>query len=135
MVYFAFIRRETPSISFFFARLGVFIECSDGHHPQVGLFFPRDCGAFRPVLTSLFPLICHSFISHHLEMTSREYRDIDVRSNELETSLSSSCESSDKDFEVVVSKPSSSSKPHSSSKPFSSSSSIPFHALSESCFL
>lgn len=135
MVNFAFIRQETPSISFFFARLGVFLEFSGGHRPQVGLFLPLDCGAFRPVLTSLFPLILRSFISRHLEMTVIKYRDTDVRFSELETDLSSSSESSDKDFEVVMPKPSSSSKLHSSSKPSSSSSSIPFHALSKSCFL
>lgn len=135
MVDFAFIRQETPSISFFFARLGVFLEFSGGHRPQVGLFLPLDCGAFRPVLTSLFPLILRSFISRHLEMTVIKYRDTDVRFSELETDLSSSSESSDKDFEVVMPKPSSSSKLHSSSKPSSSSSSIPFHALSKSCFL
>ena len=44
-------------------------------------------------------------------MTAIEYRDSDVRSSELETGLSSSGESSDKDFEFVVSKPPSSSKP------------------------
>ena len=62
-------------------------------------------------------------------MTAIEYRDIDVRSSELETGLSSSNESTDKDFEIVV------LKPLSSSKPSSSLSSIPFHALSESCSL
>ena len=68
-------------------------------------------------------------------MTAIEYRDIDVRSSELEIGLLSSEESSDKDFKVMMSKPSSSSKPHSSSKPASSSSSILFHALLESCSL
>ena len=62
-------------------------------------------------------------------MTVIEYRDTNVRSSELETGLSSSSEFMDKDFEIVVSKPS------SSSKPCFSSSSIPFHALSESCSL
>ena len=80
-------------------------------------------------MTSLFPLIRRSLIVHHLEMTAIEYRDTDVRSNELETRLSSSGESSDKDFEIVMSKPS------LSLKPSSSSSSILFHTLSESCFL
>ena len=47
--------------------------------------------------------------------------------------LSSSGESSDKDFEIVMSKPSLSSKSSSSSKIHFSS--IPFHALSESCLL
>ena len=68
MVYFAFIRQKAPSISFFFARLEAFLEFSGGHRPQVGLLLPRDCGAFRPVLTTLYPLIRHSLIAHHLEM-------------------------------------------------------------------
>ena len=55
--------------------------------------------------------------------TTIEYRDIEVRSSELETDLPSSNESVDKDFEIVVSKPS------------SSLSSIPFHVLFKSCFL
>ena len=80
-------------------------------------------------------MIRRSLIAHHLKMTAIEYRDIDVRSSELEIGMLLSDESSDKDFKVMMSKPSSSSKPHSSSKPSSSSSSIPFHALSESCFL
>ena len=88
---------------------------------------------FRPVLVSLFPLLCRFLIAHHLEMTAMEYRDSDVRYSELETGLSSSGESFDKDFEIVVSKPLLSSKPSSSSKvPLSS---IPFHAPSESCLL
>ena len=121
MVDFAFIRREAPSISFFFARLGAFLESSSRHHPQLGLFLPQDCGAFRPVLNTLYPLIRHSLITNYLGMTVVEYRDTDVRSSELDIGLSSTSESMDKDFEIVVLKPS------------SSSSSIPFHALSESC--
>ena len=111
MVDFAFIRQETPSISFFFAILGVFLEHSGGQHPQVGLFLPRSCAAFRLVLLTLYPLICHSLISYHLEMTTIENKDTEFRSSELETGLSSSNKSVDKDIEIVVSKPSSSSKP------------------------
>uniref|UniRef100_A0A7N2RB25 Pentatricopeptide repeat-containing protein n=1 Tax=Quercus lobata TaxID=97700 RepID=A0A7N2RB25_QUELO len=125
--------KEAPSVSFFFARLGVFLESSGGRHPQVGLFVPQNCGAFRPILIGLYPLLRHSLIAHHLKMTAIEYRDSDIRSNELETGLSSSSESSDKDSEIVMPKPSSSSKPSFSSK--IPSSSIPFHALSESCLL
>ena len=133
MVDFDFIRKETPSISFFFSRLVVFLKSSSGHRPQVGLFVPRNCGAFKPVLIGLYPLLRRSLVAHHLEMTTIEYRDSDVKSSKLKTSLSSSGESSDKDFEIVVSKPSSSSKPFSSSK--IPSSSIPFLALSKSCLL
>ena len=57
MVDFASIKKETPSVSFFFARLGVFLESFSGRRPHVGLFIPRDCGAFRLVLISLYPLL------------------------------------------------------------------------------
>ena len=133
MADFDFIRKETPFISFFFARLGVFLESSSGRCPQVGLFVPLNCGAFRPVLIGLYPLLRHSLIAHHLEMIAIEYRDSNVRSSELETGLLSSGESFNKDFKIIMSKPSSSSKPFSFSK--IPSSSILFHALSESCFL
>ena len=66
MVDFDFIRKETPSVSFFFARLGVFLESFGGHRPHVGLFVPRDCGAFRPILIGLYPLLYCSLIAHHL---------------------------------------------------------------------
>ena len=107
----------------------MFLELSGGHCPQVGLFLSRDCAAFSPILITLYPLIHHSLIAHHLEMTAIEYRDTEVRSSELKTGLSSSNDSVDKYFEIVVSKPS------LFSKPSSSSSSIPFHTLSESCSL
>ena len=105
MVDFDFIKNETPIVSFFFARLGVFLESSGGRRPHVGLFVPRDCGAFRPILISLYPLLCQSLIAHQLEMIAIEYRESDVRSSVLETGLSSSGKSSIKDFEIVVSKP------------------------------
>ena len=98
MVDFDFIRKETPSVSFFFTRLGAFLESSSGRRPHI---VPWDCGAFRPVLIGLYPLLRRSLIAHHLEMTAK-YRDSDVRSNELETGLSSSGESFDKDFETIV---------------------------------
>ena len=89
MIDFYFIMKETPSVSFFFAKLGVFFESSGGHHPHVGLFVPWDYGALRPVLISLYLLLRRSLIAHYLEMTAIEYKDSNVRSNELETSLSS----------------------------------------------
>ena len=67
MVDFDFIKKEIPSISFLFARLGVFLESSGGRCPHIGLFVPQDCGAFRPILISLYPLIHHSLIAHHLD--------------------------------------------------------------------
>ena len=54
MVDYTAIRLESPSVSFFFARLGVFLKYSSGWHPQVGLFMPHDC-ALRLVLLELYP--------------------------------------------------------------------------------
>ena len=122
MVDFDFFRQESPSISFFFARLGVFLKYSSSRHPQVSLFVSRFT-ALKPVLLSLYPLIHHSLIKHHLEMTTVEYREDDVRSSELETRLSSNAESLCKEVDMVV------------SKLPSSSSSTPLHALSEFCSL
>ena len=54
MVDYTAIKLESPSVSFFFARLGVFLKYSSGWHPQVGLFMPHDC-ALRLVLLELYP--------------------------------------------------------------------------------
>ena len=107
----------------------MFLEHCGGQCPQVGLFLPHSYAAFRPILLTLYPLICHSLISYHLEMTTLEDRDIEVGFCDLETSLSSSNEFVDKDFEIVV------SRPLPSSKPSLSLSSVPFHAFSKSCSL
>ena len=40
MVDFVSLRQQAPFVSFFFARLGVFLEHSGGKCPQVGLFLP-----------------------------------------------------------------------------------------------
>ena len=63
MVDLSLVRRECPSISFFFARLGVFLKKFGGKRPRVGSFLPRDCVVFRPVLLDFHPLIQHSLIS------------------------------------------------------------------------
>ena len=122
MVGFEFFSQECPSISFFFARLRVFLEYSSGRCPQVG-FFVLNFTALKPILFSLYPLIVHSLIKHHLEMTTIEYREDDVRSSELETGLSSNTESLCKAVDTVASK-----LPLSSSSP-------PLHALFEICSL
>ena len=59
--YFA-IKLDSPSVSFFFARLSVFLESSNGRHPSVGLFMHQVC-ALRPVLLELYPLICIYLVS------------------------------------------------------------------------
>ena len=54
MVDYTVVRLESASLSFFFARLGVFLKYSSGWHPQVGLFVPHDY-ALRLVLLELYP--------------------------------------------------------------------------------
>ena len=77
----------------------------------------------KPILLSLYPLIRHSLIKLHLEMTTIEYREDDVRSSELETGLSSNVESLCKVVDTTTLKlPSSFSSP-------------PLHAFSEICSL
>ena len=83
---------------------------------------PRS-SAFKPVLLFLYPLIRQSLIKYHFEMDSIEYRADDVRSNELETGLSSSAETLSKIIDTAVSQ-----------LPLSSSS-HPLHALFEFCSL
>ena len=78
------VRLGSPSISFFFARLGVFLEYSGGRHPQVGLFVSQE-HAFRPVLLELYPLISHSLIQYHLvsKMVEERFVGSEVRLSEL----------------------------------------------------
>ena len=80
MVDYTFVRQNSPSVSFFFARLGVYLEFLSGQRPQVGLFVSRSC-AFRPVLFELYPLIRRSLIQYHLarEMAKERVRDTEVR--------------------------------------------------------
>ena len=122
MVGFDFLNQECPSVSFFFARLGVFLEYSSRRRPEVGLFVPRS-SALRPVLLFLYPLICESLIRHHSEMDTIQYRVDDVWSSELEIGLSSNADSLSRVVDIVVSKLPSSSSSH------------PLHALSETCSL
>ena len=122
MVGFEFFSQECPSISFFFARLGVFLEYSTGRRPQVGLFVSHST-TLRPILFSLYPLILRSLIQHHLEMVTVEYRENDIRLSELETGLSSNAEPLCKMVDTTASK-----LPSSSSSPL-------LHALSEICSL
>ena len=83
--YFA-IRLDSPFVSFFFARLAVFLKSSSGRHPSVGLFVPQVC-ALRPMLLVLYPLIHQPLIWHRLNYEMAE-EGIDVRSSELDRGLS-----------------------------------------------
>lgn len=79
--------------------------------------------ALKPILFFLYPLIHHSLIKHHLEMTTIKYREDDVRSSELETGLSSNAKSLSKVVDIAT------------LKLLSSSSSHPLQALFETCFM
>ena len=115
MVGFEFLSQECPWVSFFLARLGIFFGSTSLSRLIYVLFF-----YLRPVLLSLYPLICQSLIKHHSEMTTIEYRVDDVRSGKLETRLSFNAESLSKAVDTTASKlPSFSSLPS-------------LHALSES---
>ena len=103
MVGFEHLSQKCPSVSFFFTRLGFFLEHSSGWRPQLGLFVSRS-SAIRPVLFTLYPLIRQSLVRYYLEMDPIEYRVDDVRSNELETSLSSNAESLNQLVDTAVSK-------------------------------
>ena len=61
MVAYSDIRRTSPSVAFFFTRLGVFIGCSSGHYPQIGDFTLGDNG-LNLVLGDLYPLLCQSLV-------------------------------------------------------------------------
>ncbi|KAL0010941.1 hypothetical protein SO802_006049 [Lithocarpus litseifolius] len=102
----------------------VFLEYSSGWRPQVGLFVVRDC-ALRSVLLKLYPLLRHFLIRHHLpsEMVEERFIGDEVRSSELDTSLSSSDDPVDIKEDMVTSKPSTSSL------------STPFQALIKECVL
>ena len=84
------VRLGSPSISFFFARLGIFLEYFGGCHPQVGLFVSKE-SALRSVLLELYPLISHSLIQYHLasKMAKERFIGSEVRLCELGTRSSS----------------------------------------------
>ena len=122
IVGFEHLSQECPLVSFFFARLGVFLEHSSSWCPQLGLFVSRSF-AIRPILFTFYPLIRQSLVRYYLEMDLVKYRVYDVRSSELETGLSSNAESLNQVVDTTI------------SKLPSTSTSWPLHALFESCSL
>lgn len=108
-----------PSVSFFFARLGVFFEYSGGRYPRVGLFVSREY-ALRSVLLELYPLIYQSLIRYHLASEM-----VEERLSELGMGFLPSNDPMGIEEDVTMSKPSTSSIPQSK----------PFQALIEECVL
>lgn len=109
MVDFSEDRNLCPSVSFFFARLGAFLETSSGHRPYVGLFVSRD-SLFKPILTDLYPLLHQSLNWYCLlcAISVEEGQRSVVRSSEMETNLSSSDKPVEMEIDTATSKPSSS---------------------------
>ena len=84
MVDFSSIKVDCPSVAFLFAHLGCLLEVVEGECLKwVSLFVGEDC-PHNFVLSSLFPLVSHS------ARVARSLKMSEVRSNELETGLSSS---------------------------------------------
>ena len=99
MVDYSKIMRTSPSIAFFFVRLGALLnsssdhlgallDCSNDHHPRIGDFVLCDSNQGL-VLGNLYPLLCQSlawFKSVH-EVLRRKIMGSEVRSSDLETGL------------------------------------------------
>ena len=85
------IRRLSPSVSFFFARLGVFLGSSSGCRPPIKDFISRD-STLSLVLADLYPLLYQSlnWFQSLREMFVEERVGSEIRSSEVETGLSSS---------------------------------------------
>ena len=98
------VRLDSPSVSYFFSRLGVFLESLGGHCPQVGQFVPQDF-VFRSVLNELYPLTRCSLVKKCLLSGMVEER-AKVRSSELDTGLSSSDNLVGMEVDTAVSVPS-----------------------------
>ena len=119
MVDYFEIRHTSPSIAFFFARLGVLIvsssdqlgslsDCSSDPHLHIGDLVLRD-SSLGLVLGNLYPLLCQSlawfkFVSGVLR---RESMGCQVRLSDLETGLSSSTSMARAETDIATSVPSS----------------------------
>ena len=123
------IRRTSPSISFFFARLGAFLGSLSGHCPQVGGFVLGDSN-LELALVSLYPLLRQSLDWFGIvrDVLRRERMGSEIRSSDLETGLSSNAGTAETDIDTATSIPTS-SHPSVSPPPRS------FHALKEKCSL
>jgi len=86
MVDYSSVRSNCPPISFFFTHLCGLLVAVGRRHPKVRLFVGREY-PFRFILLFLFPLVHHSV---GVAQTLAISREEEVRSSELETSLSTS---------------------------------------------
>lgn len=91
------VRRHCPFVSFLFARLGVFLGSGNGC-PEVG-YFASESGALGSVLADLSPLLRQSLDWFKFVRAM----SAEVRSSELETSLSSSDKAIEVDNAILAS--------------------------------
>ena len=121
------IRRISPSVAFFFTRLGVFIGCSSGYYPQIGDFALGD-SSLSLVLGDLYPLLCRSlsWFESVQGVLRRESMSSEVRSSDLEANLPYSASTGGVETNTTISIP-------LPSRP----STLPrsFYALQEECSL
>ena len=129
MVDYSDIRRTSPSIAFFFARLGASLSSPSSHYLRIGDFALGD-SILGLVFGSLYPLLCQSldWFRSVREVLRRESIGFEVRSSDLETSLSSSAGTVGVETDTATFVP-------SSSLPSISASPRSFHAFKEKFFL
>ena len=129
MVDYFDIRHTSPSITFFFARLGVILGSFSDHYLQVGNFVLSD-SSLGLMLGSLCLLLHQSldWFGCVQESLRKGNMDSGVRSSDVETSQSSSASTVGVKTETATSVP-------SSSHPSVSNTSRPFYALKEECSL
>ena len=91
MVDYSNIRRTSPSVAFFFARLGASLGSSSDHYSRVRDFVLGD-GNLGLVLGDLYPLLHRSldWFGTVRKVLRRERMGSKVRSSDLEMGLSSS---------------------------------------------
>ena len=119
------IRCLSPFVSFFIARLRVFLGSLGSCRPLIEDFISRD-SALSPVLVNLCPLLHQSlnWFQSLREMSMEERVGSKVRSSELEMGLSSSDDTIGVKTDTTTSVP-------LSSQPSPSRPIRPFHALKE----
>ncbi|KAL0001016.1 hypothetical protein SO802_014797 [Lithocarpus litseifolius] len=97
---------NSSSVTFFFARLGVFVSCSSGFCSPIRDFAPGDSG-LSLVLGELHPLLCESLSWFELVrgVLEREKMSFDGRSGDLGAILSSSAGVGEVETDTAISRP------------------------------
>ena len=103
MVDYSNIRRTSPSVAFFFARLGASLGFSSAHCSRVRDFVLGD-GNLGLVLGDLYPLLHRSldWFRTVRKVLRRERMGSKIRSSDLETGLSSSTSTDGVKIDIVT---------------------------------